>query len=76
MLSQGQRTTILELSAAGMPTREIARVMQLSRQSVRKVLRSKSTDLPEIHRPEKAEPWRSTNPRAFDRLQGESGASP
>ena len=58
MLSQGQRTTILELSAAGMPTREIARVMQLSRQSVRKVLRSKSTDIPEIHRPEKAEPWR------------------
>jgi transposase len=58
MLSQGQRTTILELSAAGMPTREIARVMQLSRQSVRKVLRSNSTDIPEIHRPEKAETWR------------------
>jgi hypothetical protein len=58
MLSQAQRTTILELNAKSVPAREIARVMKLSRLSVRKVLRSNSTDVPEIHRAEKAEPYR------------------
>jgi hypothetical protein len=38
--------------------REIACVLQLSRQSVRKVLRSNSTHVPEIQRAEKAEPYR------------------
>jgi hypothetical protein len=37
---------------------EIARVLQLSRPTVRKVLRSNSTQVPEIPRPEKAEPYR------------------
>ncbi len=58
MLSQAQRTAILELSVKGVSTREMARVMKLSRQSVRKVLRSNSTDVPGIHRAEKAEPYR------------------
>jgi transposase len=58
MLSQAQRTAILELSAKGATKREIARVLQLSRQSVRKVLRSSSTQVPEIRRVEKAEPYR------------------
>jgi transposase len=58
MLSQSQRTTILELNAKGISTREIARAMKLSRLSVRKVLRSGSDAVPEIHRPEKAEPYR------------------
>jgi transposase len=38
--------------------REIARVLQLSRLSVRKVLRSNSTQIPEIQRAQKAEPYR------------------
>jgi len=54
MLSQSQRTTILELNARGISTREIARAMKLSRLSVRKVLRSGSDAVPEIQRPEKA----------------------
>ena len=58
MLSQAQRTAILELSAKGVTKREIARVLQLSRLTVRKVLRSNSTDVPEIQRAEKAEPYR------------------
>src|SRR5437773_1342750 len=58
MLSQAQRTAILELSAKGVSKREIARVLQLSRQTVRKVLRSNSTQVPEIQRAEKAEPYR------------------
>ena len=58
MLSQAQRTTILELHAQGMSRHEIARVLKLSRQSVRKVLRANSTNVPEIPRREKAEPYR------------------
>src|SRR5438067_11474058 len=58
MLSQSQRTTILELNANGVSRREIARVLSVSRLSVRKVLRSKSTSVPEIHRAEKGEPYR------------------
>jgi transposase len=58
MLSQAQRTTILELSAKGVSTRQISRVLKLSRLSVRKVLRANSTDVPGIQRPEKAEPYR------------------
>jgi transposase len=58
MLSQAQRTAILELSAKGVSRHEISRVLQVSRPTVRKVLRSNSTNVPEIQRPEKAEPWR------------------
>jgi transposase len=58
MLSQAQRTAILELSAKGVSKREIAHVLRMSRLSVRKVLRSNSSDLPEIQRAEKAEPYR------------------
>jgi transposase len=56
MLSQAQRTAILELSAQGVSRREIARVLKLSRLSVRKVLQANSTNVPEIQRAGKAEP--------------------
>ena len=58
MLSQAQRTAILELSAKGVSKREIARVLKLSRLTVRKVLRANCTQVPEIQRTEKAEPYR------------------
>jgi transposase len=58
MLSQAQRAAILELSAQGVSKHEIARVLKLSRPTVRKVLRSNSTNVPEIPRAEKAEPYR------------------
>jgi IS30 family transposase len=58
MLSQAQRTTILELHTKGVGKREIARVLGISRPTVRKVLRSKATEVPELRRPEKAEPYR------------------
>jgi transposase len=58
MLSQAQRTTILELHAQQVSKREIARVLGISRLAVRKVLRSNSIALPELPRPEKAEPYR------------------
>jgi transposase len=58
MLSQSQRATILELRAQGMNKRQIARLLKLSRQSVRQVLQSNSTVVPRIERDEKAAPYR------------------
>src|SRR6202158_5132191 len=59
MLSQSQRIAILELSAKGVSKRDISHVLQLSRLTVRKVLRANSSDVPEIQRAEKAEPYRA-----------------
>jgi transposase len=58
MLSQAQRAAILELHAQRVSKREIARVLRVSRLTVRKVLQSNSVSVPEIQRPEKAEPYR------------------
>ena len=58
MLSQSQRTAILELHARQVSRHEIARVLKLSRHSVRKVLKANSTSVPEIQPAEKAEPYR------------------
>src|SRR5256714_8337249 len=70
MLSQAQRTTILELNTQGVSKREIARVLGISRVAVRKVLRSNSTALPELHRPEKAEPYRQQILDLLDQCKG------
>ena len=70
MLSQAQRTTILELNAQQVSKREIARVMGISRVAVRKVLRSNSTAVPELHRTEKAEPHRQQILELFDKCKG------
>jgi transposase len=58
MLSQAQRATILELHAQGTNKREIARLLNLSRHSVRKVLQANSSAVPKIEREEKATPYR------------------
>jgi transposase len=58
MLSQAQRSAILELHAKGVSKREIARVLNISRLTIRKVLRSDSSQVPPLSRPEKAEPYR------------------
>src|SRR5208337_2324369 len=70
MLSQAQRTTILELNAKQVSKREIARVLGISRVAVRKVLRSNSTAVPELQRPEKAEPHRRQILELFDQSKG------
>ena len=59
MLSQTQRATILELHAQKIPKREIARLLKLSRHSVRQVLKTNSSAVPKIARAEKATPYRS-----------------
>ena len=58
MLSKGQRTAILELHAQKVSKGQIARVLGVSRSTVRKVLRSQSSDVPLLIRSEKAEPYR------------------
>ena len=70
MLSQAQRTTILELNTQQVSKREIARVLGISRVAVRKVLRSNSNAVPELHRTEKAEPHRQQILELFDRCKG------
>src|SRR5260370_23292649 len=58
MLSKGQGAAILELAAEGVSPRESARVLKISRLTVRKVVGSKSSEVPAVQRPEKAEPYR------------------
>jgi transposase len=70
MLSQAQRTTILELHAQQVSKREIARVLGISRVAVRKVLHSHSITLPELPRPEKAEPYRQQILELFTTCKG------
>jgi transposase len=70
MLSQAQRTTILELNTQGVGKREIARVLKISRVAVRQVLRSNSTAVPELPRPEKAGPHRQQILELFDQCKG------
>ena len=70
MLNQAQRTAILELHSRGMGKREIARTLGISRVAVRKVLRSNSTAVPELQRPEKAEPYRQQILELFATCKG------
>jgi transposase len=58
MLNQNQRMTILELHRKGVSHRQIARLLRVSRMSVKKVIRSESVVPPAILRPEKADPYR------------------
>ena len=58
MLSKRQRAAILELHAQAIPRRQIAETLGISRQSVTKVLRSQSAELPILSRAEKADPYR------------------
>jgi len=58
MLTPAQRTAILHLHAQKVPKREIARLLEISRQSVRQVLKANSSTVPKIGRAEKAAPFR------------------
>ena len=58
MLSQSQRAAILELNTQRVSMREIARVLKVSRLTVREVLRSGSTEVPTLARAEICDPYR------------------
>jgi transposase len=70
MLSQAQRAAILELEAQQVSKREIARVLNVSRLTVRKVLRSNSAQVPTVPRAEKAEPYRQQILELLDTCKG------
>ena len=74
MLSQNQRTTILELHAQGVSKREIARVLNISRLSVRKVLRSNSAAVPTLLASGESRALPPADPGTAAKLQGKSGA--
>ena len=58
MLTQTQRAAILQLHSQQVPKREIARLLEISRQSVRRVLKANSASVPKIERSEKPTPYR------------------
>ena len=58
MLDQGVRTAILSLRAKGLGIRQIARALQISRGTVRTILKTGTTTVPQLDRAEKAEPYR------------------
>jgi transposase len=58
MLNKSQRMTILELHNQGMKIRQIAKALGFSRPAVRRVIRSNSSEVPLIHRLERAQPHR------------------
>jgi transposase len=58
MLDQGLRTAILSLQAKGHGIRQIARALQISRGTVRTILKAGTPTVPQLDRAEKAEPYR------------------
>jgi predicted transcriptional regulator len=58
MLRRDQRTAILELHGKAVGRRRIALLLGISPGAVKKVIRSKSADVPKIIRAEKADPHR------------------
>ena len=70
MLSQSQRTTILELDARESASARSRGCWGSPGLAVRRVLRSKSIEVPELHRAEKAEPYWRADPGAFSTCKG------
>jgi transposase len=70
MLSQSLRTAILELHHKGIPKRQIAQTLGLSRTAVKKVIRSQSAEVPALLRPQKAEPYRQQILELYASCQG------
>jgi len=58
VLDEKTRSTILTLAQKKITIRRIAKLLKLSRSSVKKVITSQSSQPPRILRPEKAEPYR------------------
>ena len=58
MLSKTERTAILKLAEKGIPKRQIAKLLKISRNSVSEVIKSQSETPPKIQRAFLAEPYR------------------
>ena len=70
MLSKRQRTTILELHRQGKRIRQIARLLEISRAAVKKVIRSASDEVPILIRSEKAQLYRQRILELFASCEG------
>ena len=70
MLDEGIRAAILELRNKGVGVRTIARMMKLSRGSVRAVVRAGSAAVPRLERREKAEPHETDIRELHQRCKG------
>ena len=76
MLSQSQRTAILELHRKGVGSRQIARALKVSRAAVKKVIRSESS-VPAAHRPSgEGGALPAGDPGSLCFLPGKPGPSP
>ena len=72
VLKKDQRAAILELYRLGTSKRQIAKILNVSRPTVRKVIRADSSDIPPIHRQEKAEPYRQEILELYQKCKGPS----
>ena len=70
MLDQGVRAAILSLRAKGVGLRQIARALQISRGTVRTVLKTGSPTVPRPERAEKAEPQRDQIVALYQQCRG------
>jgi transposase len=70
MLNEEARTAILQLHERGSSLRAIARVMNASRVTIKKVLASGSAEVPALARPSQADPWHEDILKEHARLKG------
>jgi len=70
MLDQSVRQAILHLQAKGHGIRQIARVLAISRRSVRQVLHAGTATVPRLERAEKGAPYRDQIVELFQQCRG------
>jgi len=70
VLDHSTRAAILELHRRQVPIRRIARTLKVSRGSVRKVITSGMAEVPNVERPEQAEPYRERILELYPRCKG------
>jgi transposase len=70
MLSEETRTAILQMHERGSSLRTIARALRVGRTTIRKVLASKSAEVPALVRPSQADPWHDVIVREHVRVKG------
>ncbi len=70
MLNHRQRSAILKLHAKKVLMRRIARTLEISRPTVKRVIESSSSEMPRVFREEKAEAHRQAIPELHESCDG------
>jgi hypothetical protein len=73
MLDEDTRTAILRLHAEGHGSRTISQALGIARDSVRRIIRSGSAEVPPVLRAERAEPWRARILELYAQYEGHLG---